>query len=123
MESPYDDVKLPLATQLNKRLNDTFGDAVRLLWASVLLNIHRGGRYRPGVVAQVVARLERHPEESNQLLPLLAVAVRSLRGPEFRAGLCGIVTLHERCPDLRYFITRQFPELTLDQQNVEGPCG
>jgi hypothetical protein len=111
LESPYDDVKAKLIGDLSLRATGADMDAVQLLWASVLLNIHRGGRYKPGVVAQVADRLIEHPAESDRLLPLLAVAVRSLRGPEFRAGLTGVVRLLERNAELRPSIARQFPEL------------
>jgi hypothetical protein len=113
LESPYDDVKGPLVAELGQRTAGADDDTVRLLWASVLLNIHRGGRYKPGVVGQVVERLARRPAESDRLLPLLAVAVRSLRGPEFRAGLTGVVGLYERAKDLRPALAKQFPELVV----------
>jgi len=113
LESPYDDIKGTLIAELTKRSAGADFDTVRLLWASVLLNIHRGGRHKPGVVKQVVARLTEHPDESERLLPLLAIAVRSLRGPEFRAGLTGVVTLLERNADLRPAIAKQFPELVV----------
>ena len=58
-------------------------------------------------------RLADHPDESDRLLPLLAVAVRSLRGPEFRAGLTGVVWLLDRNPELRPAIAKQFPELVV----------
>jgi hypothetical protein len=77
----------------------------------VLLNVARGGRHKPGVVVQVVARLAEHPGETDRLLPLLAVAVRSLRGPEFRAGLAGVVQLAERNAELVPAIRQRFPEL------------
>jgi hypothetical protein len=113
LESPYDDIKGPLIAELTERSGGADFDTVRLLWASVLLNIHRGGRYKPGVVGQVVARLTDHPDEANRLLPLLAIAVRSLRGPEFRAGLTGVVYLFEQQADLRPALAKQFPELVM----------
>jgi hypothetical protein len=113
LESPYDDIKGPLVAELTERIRGADFSTVQLLWASVLLNIHRGGRHKPGVVSQVVARLAEHPDESEQLLPLLAVAVRSLRGPEFRAGLTGAVALLEWKPNLRPAIAKQFPELVV----------
>jgi hypothetical protein len=113
LESPYDDIKGPLVAELTERSGGADFDAVRLLWASVLLNIHRGGRHKPGVVSQVVTRLVEHPDESDRLLPLLAVAVRSLRGPEFRAGLTGVVWLFDQNAALRPAIAKQFPELVV----------
>jgi hypothetical protein len=111
VESPYEDVRGPLVAELARRAGGADPDTVRLLWATVLLNIARGGRHKPGVVAQVVARLAEHPGESDRLLPLLAVAVRSLRGPEFRAGLAGVVRLAETNTELVPAIRRRFPEL------------
>jgi hypothetical protein len=113
VESPYDDVRGPLVAELARRAGGADPDTVRLLWATVLLNVARGGRHKPGVVAQVVARLAEHPGEADRLLPLLAVAVRSLRKTEFRAGLTGVVRLAENKPELLPAIRERFPELEL----------
>jgi hypothetical protein len=123
LESPYDDVRLLLVADLEGRVarggNDladagTLDDELlRFLWASVLLNVNRGGRAKPVVVGQVVRRLGRRPAEAAALLPLLAVALRSLRGPEWRVGLAGIVGLVERHPDLGPLVKTAFPELRL----------
>jgi hypothetical protein len=86
-------------------------ELIRFLWASVLLNIHRGGRSKPVVIKQVTERLRRHPDEAKDLLPMLGVALRSLRGPEFRGGLASVVQLLERRPDLEPAIRAAFPEL------------
>jgi hypothetical protein len=113
IESPYDDVRGPMVAELARRAAGADPDTVRQLWAVVLLNVARGGRYKPGVVGQVVSRLAAHPGEADRLVPLLAVAVRSLRGPEFRAGLAGVVQLVETRPDLEPLIRQRFPELVL----------
>lgn len=120
LESPYDDVRLRLAASLEKRVQGRAvavdrdkmdAELLRFLWASVLLNIHRGGRTKPLVVAQMVQRLERKPDEAKMLLPILAAALRSVRGPEWRAGLAGVVTLVQRRPDLAAVVNQVFPEL------------
>lgn len=113
LESPYDDIRGPLIAALTDRVRGAEPDAVRMLWATVLLNIKRGGRYKPGVVSQIAERLASVPLEANRLLPLLAIAVRSLRGPEFRAGLSGVVQLYDSKEELRPAIARQFPELVV----------
>ena len=65
------------------------------------------------VVRQLVRRLERRPEEAGVLLPILSVALRSVRGPEWRAGLAGVVQLAERGPELAGAVRQAFPELKL----------
>ena len=113
MESPYDDVRGRLTTMLSEVLESTDTTTLGFLWAGVLCAIHRHGRQKPGVVAQIVARIRRDPADAPEVLPLLAVAVRSLRGPEFRAGLAGVVMLAQTTPELGPLIARQFPELTM----------
>jgi hypothetical protein len=121
MESPYDDVRLALVAELDSRKPDGFvprverGDLddglLRMLWASVLLNVHRGGRAKPRVVRQLLRRVEARPDDVPRLLPLLAVALRSVRGPEFRAGLAAVVTLAERDEAAAGVVRESFPEL------------
>jgi hypothetical protein len=123
LESPYDDVRLKLIGTLEKRtkggpsrletarLDDNL---LRFVWASVLLNMQRGGRTKPVVVSQLVRRLEQRPAEARSLLPILAVALRSVRGPEWRAGLAGVVTLVDRNRDLRPLVAELFPELKME---------
>ena len=122
LESPYDDVRLEIVADLEKRVAGVTSfnaekldpELLRFLWASVLLNIQRGGRCKPQVVQQVVRRLERHPAEAAELLPILAAALRSLRGPEWRAGLTGIVQLVSRREELRPLVALTFPELKVN---------
>lgn len=120
LESPYDDVRLALIAELERRagkeatlaLNVALDpEMVRLLWASVLLNIHRGHRAKPVAVAQITRRLARHASDAPVLLPILGVALRSIRGPEWRAGLAAVMELLEREPGLGPLVRQTFPEL------------
>lgn len=113
MESPYSDVRGWLSEMLSEILDATDSNTLRFLWASVLCSIHNGGRQKPGIVGQIVARITKDAAEAPRLLPLLAIAVRSLRGPEFRAGLTGLVMLSETKPELLPLILQQFSELTI----------
>ena len=91
-ESPYDDVRLFLISELEGRVAGRASDAhcltglnaetLRLLWASVLLNIHRGSRAKPTVVRQIVRAIERRGEDAESLLPLMAAG-------RCRVGLVG----------------------------------
>jgi hypothetical protein len=121
LESPHDDVRLALVADLEKRLagasesvdpaRSLDPERLRLLWASVLLNVRRGGRAKPGVIGQVALRLERRPEEAEQLLPLLGVALRSVRAPERKAALAALVRMVERRPDAKHLVQTALPEL------------
>jgi hypothetical protein len=120
VESPYDDVRLSIVGHLERFAEiDT---ALRVLlarapletvWATVLLNIHRGNRAKRLAAGQIAAAIERDPARAPQLIPLLAVAARSIRAPEFRAGLAAVVRTATRRPDVADQITRHFPELKL----------
>jgi hypothetical protein len=122
LESPYDDIRLRLVAALDDRVAAGAAlsvngarldpELVRFLWASVLLNVYRGGRSKPVVVGQIVRRLHCRPQEAPQLLPVLSVALRSVRGPEWRAGLAGVMQLMERSPQLESTVRAAFPELS-----------
>jgi hypothetical protein len=124
LESPYDDVRLKLVAALEKWASDGVqprrlesdgldDELLRFVWASVLLNVQRGGRTKPVALGQLVRRLARRPDEARALLPILAVALRSVRGPEWRAGLAGVVALAERRAELRPLVAELFPELKM----------
>jgi hypothetical protein len=117
LESPYDDIRLRLIGMLEERAKEPAGigtftpESVRLLWATVLLNVSRGARAKPYVVRQIVARLGTNPDEASELLPIVAVALRSVRGPEFRAGLAGVASFVDKHPTRKPLVEAVFPEL------------
>jgi hypothetical protein len=122
MESPYDDIRLALVTELEARTlgasvprierGDLDPERLRLLWACVILNVFRGNRAKPRVVTQLLQRIEARPDDLPRLLPLLAVALRSVRGPEFRSGLSAVVRLADRDEAAAGLVARTFPELS-----------
>jgi hypothetical protein len=123
LETPYDDLRLDLVDQLEARVAGTNESKIermtldegqlRVLWASVLLNVHRGNRTKPCVVRRLLRQLGRNPAQAAELLPILAVALRSVRGPEWRAGLAAVVQWVERVPEVRALLESTFPELRL----------
>ncbi|HEY8504123.1 MAG TPA: hypothetical protein VIL46_06040 [Gemmataceae bacterium] len=123
LESPYDDVRLKMIVYLEELDAKRGGvavpdgpfdpEAVRLLWATVLLNVQRGSKHKPAVVKQLQQHLDRHPDQAGTLLPLLAVALRSLRGPEFRAGMVSMVQFLRRHPEAEEVVRRAVPELRM----------
>jgi hypothetical protein len=115
-ESPYDDVRIELVNRLKKRtdLPGASAESTAYLWQCVLLNIHRGGRAKLSALRQISDRIIREPQHAKVLLPVLAIAIRSVRPPEARHGLAAIVTAVERIPTLTDDVRRDLPELQLE---------
>jgi hypothetical protein len=113
-ESPYDDVRIELVNCLKKRMNlpGASADAIASLWQTVLLNIHRGGRAKLSALRQI--SIVREPQSAKTLLPVLIIAIRSVRPPEARHGLAAVVSAIDRAPSLAEDVKRQLPELQLD---------
>ncbi len=122
METPFDDVRLRIVEQLQHRAARPRIGARDLapLWTSVLLGVHRGGRQKLAAVHQLAEAIVAQPDEAPQLVPVLAVAVRSIRRPEQRAGLAAVGYLLERQPSLADAIARQLPELTVAPPPSQG---
>jgi hypothetical protein len=89
-------------------------DSVEHIWISVLLGVHRGGRQKLKALQQIRDHLEQEPAKADQLLPVLAAAVRSIRGPEARAALSALLTLVARQPQLEPALASALPELNLN---------
>jgi hypothetical protein len=112
-ETPHDDIRLRVVDYLQRQTKLPGADANRLenVWRSVLLGVHRGGRQKAKAVRQISQAIVENPQRVDTLLPVLAVAVRSVRGPESRAGLAAIVTLAEARPELAEAVRRHLPEM------------
>lgn len=115
LQTPFDDLRLPLVDHLAKRAALPGVDRGDLgpLWCTVLLGIHRGGRQKTKAVYQLAQAIAERPERAESLLPVLAVAVRSARLPELRAGLSALVTAVERRPELRPLVEKFLPDVTI----------
>jgi hypothetical protein len=125
LETPYDDVRIRLVDELNRRSSH---DATTLpaikdhdlapVWAAVLLGIHRGGRAKLKALRQISDAIARQPEQAERLLPVLAVAIRSVRLPEARVGLSAILSAVAARPELEPALAKAIPELRLTPQGV-----
>lgn len=121
LETPYDDVRLPLVDLLQVRaLPGTSADALEPVWCAVLLSIHRGGRQKSKAVRQIGDAIRENPARAARLLPVLAVAVRSVRPAEARAGLASLVSTAVKCPELIEAIQKHLPELKLNGLKLNG---
>ncbi|MBC8012398.1 MAG: hypothetical protein H7067_20135, partial [Burkholderiales bacterium] len=112
-ETPFDDLKLRLIDHLALRLETPAltADQLAPVWCAVLLGVHRGGRQKLKAVRELADAIAAAPETAAKLLPVLAVAVRSVRGPEMRAGLSAVMTLLARRPELAGAVRARLPEL------------
>jgi hypothetical protein len=119
VETPYDDVRLRLVNELNQRagggsnLPALTADSLSPVWTTVLLNVHRGGRAKLKALRQISAAMAERPELAERLIPALAVAIRSVRPPEVRAGLASIMAAVAARPELEAALANYIPELRL----------
>jgi hypothetical protein len=115
VETPFDDLRLAIVAHLARKasLPGATSRDLAPVWSAVLVGVHRGGRQKPKAMGQIVHAIETRPELADELLPVLAVAIRSIRRPEARAGLAAVVQLAEARPELAAAIGRCIPELSL----------
>jgi hypothetical protein len=120
LESPYDDIRLPLIDSLQGRskLPGLSPADLTSLWTGALLNIHRGGRHKLKALSQLTAATVENPTLAPTLLPLIGIALRSVRAPEMRHALAAIVRLLDDHPDLAAAVQEHLPELTLSPEEA-----
>jgi hypothetical protein len=113
IETPYDDLRLRVVDYLQRAtsLPGTDANQLETIWRSVLLGVHRGGRQKAKAVQQVAQAIIANPPAVDSLLPVLVVAVRSIRGPEMRAGLAAVMRIVEARPAFAEIVQRLLPEL------------
>ena len=112
-ETPHDDIRLCVIDFLQEKTTLPGTDAGKLenIWRTVLLGVHRGGRQKAKAAQQIAHAIVANPAQAETLLPVLAVAVRSVRGPEARAGLAAVVSLVTAQPQLTDAVRRHLPEM------------
>ncbi len=121
LETPYDDLKLNLINWLERQSIPGAGsDNLSLIWRSVLLNIQRGSRQKLKALRQVSRALIEHPDKAEMLLPILGVAIRSVRTTEAGDGLAAVVSVIDRRPDLLEPVQAHLPELQLTRAEVDA---
>ncbi len=113
IETPFDDVRLRVVECLHRRssLPGAETDALAPIWCAVILGVHRGGRTKLKAMSQMQAAILKQPSRSTELLPVLAVAIRSLRLPERRSALAAVASIVEENPQFQIELQRLVPEL------------
>lgn len=138
-ETPYDDVRAALLLHLEAvrsaaaaprpgsaeltRATALDAGALRQVWASVLLAVHRGNRAKALASRQIAERVAAHPGEADVLLPLLGISLGSLRAPERRNALAAIGRAAHHAFELRSAIGRHLPGLTLFPERLAAGQG
>jgi hypothetical protein len=113
LETPYDDLRLPLIDELSRRASLPGASANDLtpIWCSVLLGVHRGGRQKLKATHQIAQALMDDPARAEKLLPVLVAAVRSIRPTEVRAGLAAVMAAVAARPEIGPLVRQHLPEL------------
>lgn len=117
LETPFDETRQQLIEVLDQRSQRTFPrpetNALTPIWCSVLAGVHRGGRQKLKAIHQMTAALAKHPEQAEALLPVLSLALRSIRGPEMREAMSAVALLTLENPDLASAIGQHLPEVEI----------
>lgn len=112
-ESPYPDVVAALVDHLAEREKALPPGRLEHVWATTLLSVHRGSRAKRVALRQIADRIVRSPDRAGSLLPILRVALRSVREAERRTALAAVCQAAFRNEALRASIAEHVPELTL----------
>lgn len=113
IETPFDDVRLRVVECLHRRTNlpGAETDALAPIWCAVILGVHRGGRTKLKAILQMQAAIRKQPARSTELLPVFAVAIRSLRLPERRSALAAVASIVQENPGFQVELQCLVPEL------------
>jgi HEAT repeat protein len=112
-ESPYADARGFLVKHLSDRLGGLSPQGVHHVWATTLLAVSRGSRAKRTVLRQLADRIASQPTPQEDLVSLLAIALRSVREPERRAALAAVSRASFVNPALRASVQRHVPELVM----------
>jgi len=108
VETPYDAVRFSLLDLLGRFLDASPDEMDKTLspdqylrvLSAVVLCVNRGSRSKPKAIQQLASLAIRDPSQADVVVPVLAVAARSIREPEKAAGLSGLATIIDRHPQL-----------------------
>ena len=115
-ESPYPNVRAFLVQHLAQRIEDLPEAGVKRVWAATLLGVSSGNRTKRLVLRQLADRVVKQTDRASELLPLLAIALRSVRETERRGALVAIAKAAFLQPALRAPLAEHIPELVLSAE-------
>jgi hypothetical protein len=116
LESPYDDVRALVVEHAAAWQAEAGPDEMRHLAATVILAVHRGSAAKQSILRRMADRLAARPDEADRLLPVLSLALRSVRAPERTGALLAVARASLADVSLREAVARHFPELVVSSQ-------
>jgi hypothetical protein len=114
LESPYDDVRALVVERAEAWQAEVGAGEIEQLAATVVLAVHRGAATKQTMLRRIADRAAERPEEAHRLLPVLALALRSVRGPERIGALVALARGAVASEPLREALGRYFPEIAID---------
>lgn len=120
-ESPHADVRDKLVVELdgNEKAAGRLPDKqLAHLWSTTLLDIRRA-KLKPRALSAMGSSLLSNPERADDLLPLVRIALRSLRAPERRPSLAALMRAAHAHPSVRLAARKHLPELDLGPMERE----
>jgi hypothetical protein len=111
-ESPYDDVRAFVVKNAAAWKAKAEPATLSHVWSSALLAVHRGGAAKRRVPREIADRIVTYPEEAPKLLPVLGVALRSVRPTERTVALASLARAVTENEALRGLVREHLPEIS-----------
>lgn len=117
-ESPYDDVRAAVLAHATRWHATATPATLQWVWSAAILAVHRGSKTKAGVPRAIADRVVAHPDEADQLLPMLALALHSVRAPERAAALTALARALHRDPALAARARVHLPTLSVSAEVI-----
>jgi hypothetical protein len=119
LESPFDDVRALVVKHAESWQSQAGIGEIEHLALSVLLAVHRGAGAKQSMLRRIADRAADRPDEAERLLPVLAIALRSVRPPERVGALAALARAAVGHESLRAAVSRHIPELSISGEVVQ----
>ncbi|QDV41175.1 hypothetical protein Enr13x_10130 [Stieleria neptunia] len=127
-ETPYDQVRFALVETLRgvlsrspKRYLESLSVEQQLrVLAAVVLCVDRGSRSKPKAIEQLTSLAISSGQHASTVVSVLAIAARSVRGPERAAGLSALARLVAHSGDLESIVADRMTEWDWSPEAVTG---
>jgi hypothetical protein len=118
LESPFDDVRALVVKHAESWQAEAGIGEIEHLALTVLLAVHRGAGAKQSMLRRIADRAVAKPEEAERLLPVLSLALRSVRPPERVGALAALARAAVGHEPLRAAVSRHIPELSISGEVV-----